>query len=36
MVVESLMEHGEETLRTMIENQAHWTGEDLKRLKLIR
>jgi predicted RNA binding protein YcfA (HicA-like mRNA interferase family) len=24
------------TLRTMIEIQAHWTDEDLKRLKLIR
>ena len=24
------------TLRTMIENQAHWTDEDLKRLKLTR
>jgi predicted RNA binding protein YcfA (HicA-like mRNA interferase family) len=24
------------TLRTMIENQAHWTNEDLKRLKVIR
>jgi predicted RNA binding protein YcfA (HicA-like mRNA interferase family) len=24
------------TLRTMIELQAHWTAEDLKRLKLIR
>ena len=24
------------TLRTMIELQAHWTDEDLKRLKLIR
>jgi len=23
------------TLRTMIELQAHWTDEDLKRLKLI-
>jgi predicted RNA binding protein YcfA (HicA-like mRNA interferase family) len=24
------------TLRTMIELQAHWTDEDLKRLRLIR
>jgi predicted RNA binding protein YcfA (HicA-like mRNA interferase family) len=24
------------TLRTMIEIQAHWTDEDLKRLKLIK
>jgi predicted RNA binding protein YcfA (HicA-like mRNA interferase family) len=24
------------TLRTMIDLQAHWTEEDLKRLKLIR
>jgi predicted RNA binding protein YcfA (HicA-like mRNA interferase family) len=24
------------TLRTMIELQAHWTNEDLKRLKLVR
>jgi predicted RNA binding protein YcfA (HicA-like mRNA interferase family) len=24
------------TLRTMIELQAHWTDEDLRRLKLIR
>jgi predicted RNA binding protein YcfA (HicA-like mRNA interferase family) len=24
------------TLRAMIELQAHWTNEDLKRLKLIR
>jgi predicted RNA binding protein YcfA (HicA-like mRNA interferase family) len=24
------------TLKSMIESQAHWTEEDLKRLKLIR
>ncbi len=38
MAVETMMEDGEQigTLKRMIEHDAQWTEDDLKRLKLLK